>query len=58
MADTLIYLDNTRKMSARFSQLENNLYICGFAIAKLIKLAKMAGVLHEAGHACSMRRIW
>ena len=27
-------------------------------MAKLIKLAKMAGVMHEADHAYSIRSIW
>ena len=29
-----------------------------FPMAKLIKLAKMAGVMHEADHAYSIRSTW
>ena len=31
---------------------------CGFVKAELIKLAKMAGVMHEADHAYSIQSTW
>ena len=31
---------------------------CGFVMAELIKLAKMAGVMHEADHDYSIRSTW
>ena len=37
---------------------QNDLHFCGFAMAELIILAEMAGVMHEADHAYSIRSIW
>ena len=61
MADTLTQLDNTRKMSAKcllILSVEMILFLMDLRMAKLIKLAKMAGVMHEADHAYSIRSTW
>ena len=64
MADTLIWLDNTRRMSAKcllILSVEMILIFDGFAgmpMAELTKLAKMAGVMREADHAYSIRSTW
>ena len=64
MADTMIQLDNTRKMSAKcllILSVEMIFYFDGFMdlpIAKLTKLAEMAGVMHEADHAYSIQSTW
>ena len=58
MADTLIYLDNTRKMSAKcllILSVKITSFFVDLPMAKLIKLAKMAGVMHEADHAYSVQ---
>ena len=33
----------------------NELKLFGFAVAKLIKLAKVVGVIYEADHACAIQ---
>ena len=62
MADTLIWLDNTRKMSVKCLLIlpVKMIYslFCGFVKAELIKLAKMEGVIHEADHAYSIQSTW
>ena len=54
MADTLIYLDNTRKMSVEcFLILSDNAisFFMDLPTAELIKLAKMEGVIQDADYA-------
>ena len=54
MVDTLIKLDNTRKMSAiclLILSVEMIFIFMDLPMAELIKLAKMAGITHEANHA-------
>ena len=62
MADILISLDNIRKMSAILCLLILSVKVIyifyGFGTAKLIKLARMAGVMYEAGHAYSIQSTW
>ena len=36
----------------------SRIFFTGFVKAELIKLAKMAGVMHEAEHAYSIRSTW
>ena len=64
MTDTSILLDNTRKVSAKclliLSVNVKMIYI--FAdlpcMDRLIKLAKMVGLVHEADHAHSIQSTW
>ena len=61
MADTLIYLDNTRKMSAKcllILSVEMIFILMDLPMAKLIKLAKMVGVMHEADHTYPIWSTW
>ena len=59
MADTLIYLGNTRKMSLKYLPIVLvKMIFSGFVRAELIKLAGMAGVMHEADHAYSIWSTW
>ena len=61
MADTLIWLDNTRNMSAKCLLTLSVVMIFIFMdlpMAELTELAKMAGVMHEADHAYSIRSTW
>ena len=37
---------------------KDDTYFCEFVKAELIKLAKMAGAMHEADRAYSVRSIW
>ena len=54
MADTLIKLDNTRKMSVKYLPIVPvEMIFVRFVKAELIKLAKMVGVMHEADHILS-----
>ena len=51
-------MDNTRKMSAKcllILSVEIILFLMDLPMLKLIKLAKMAGVMHEADHAYSIQ---
>ena len=60
-ADTLMKLDNTRKMSVKCLlkfKIIFFLFFPGFVKAELIKLAEMAGVMHEIDHAYSIRSTW
>ena len=66
MADTLIQLDNTRKMFVKcllivpIKMIFIYLLIIfpRFVKAELIKLAKMAGVMHKPDHTYSVRSTW
>ena len=61
MAGTLIWLDSNRKMSVKcvlLLSVEMFLNFCRFVMAELIKLAKMAGVMHEADQDYSIRSTW
>ena len=60
MADTLIYLDNTGKMSAKLILSVKMIFIfMDLMMAELInELAKMAGVMHEADHDYSIWSTW
>ena len=61
MADTLIWLDNTGKMSAKcllILSVEMIFIFDGFADGQINKVGKMAGVMHEADHAYSIRSTW
>ena len=60
MADTLIWLDITRKMSLTCLLIVpvKMFYFSRSVKAELIKLAKMAGVMHEADHAYSIQSTW
>ena len=60
-AETLTQLDNTGKMSAKcllILSVEIIFIFDRFDDAKLIKLAEMAGVMHEADHTCSIWSTW
>ena len=57
MADTLMQLDNSRKMSAECLLIVILVFI-DFLMAEMIKLAKIAGVMHEADQAYSIRSTW
>ena len=60
MADTLIWLDNTRKMSVKclLIVLVEVIFFFRFVKAELIKLAGMVGVMHEADDAYSIQSTW
>ena len=59
MADTLIQLDKTRKMSVRCLLIVPvEMIFFRFVKAELIKLARMGGVMHEADRAYSIRSTW
>ena len=58
MAGTLIWLDNTRKTSAKCLFIVLIKFFSRFVKNELIKLAKMARVMHEADHAYSVQRTW
>ena len=61
MADTLIQLDNTRKVSAKcllILSVEIIFILMDLPMLKLIKLAKMVGVMHEADHTYSIQSTW
>ena len=61
MADTLIQLDSTRKMSVKcllILSVEMSFISDGFADGKINKLVKMAGVMHQADHVYSIRSTW
>ena len=61
MADPLIWLDNTRKMSAKrllILSIEMIFIFMDLPVVELIKLGKMAGVMHKADYTYSIRSTW
>ena len=61
MAETLIQLDNTRRMSAKcllILSVKMMFILMDLPMAELIKLIKMAGVMPEADQAYSIRSTW